>query len=170
MATIQYKVMIKRVKATKIGDVFEVKISDTEKKYMQYIASDLTCLNSDVVRGFMKTYNVDNKPSLEEIVSDEVDFYAHCDSRAGIKLEYWTLYGNSQNVGNVKDAIFRGTNDFGDKISHEWYIWHINEDFIHVNNDDPRLRRSNNGPVYSAKRILLRVKEGYFYGIEPRFE
>ena len=31
--------MIKRVKATKVGDVFEVKISDTEKKYMQYVAS-----------------------------------------------------------------------------------------------------------------------------------
>ena len=29
--------MIKRVKATKVGDVFEVNVSETEKKYMQYI-------------------------------------------------------------------------------------------------------------------------------------
>ena len=36
--------MIKRVKATKIGDVFEVKISDTEKRYMQYVISDTTNL------------------------------------------------------------------------------------------------------------------------------
>ena len=35
--------MIKRVKATKIGDVFEVKISDTEKRYMQYVVSDMNC-------------------------------------------------------------------------------------------------------------------------------
>ena len=46
--------MIKRVKATKVGDVFEVKISDTEKKYMQYIASDISQLNSDVVRCLKK--------------------------------------------------------------------------------------------------------------------
>ena len=117
MATIQHKVMVKRVKATKIGDVFEVKISDTEKKYMQYIASDLTCLNSDVVRGFLKTYDIADKPSLDEIVSDDVDFYAHCDSRAGIKMEYWTLYGNNQDVGNVRNVTFRGTNEFGDRIS-----------------------------------------------------
>lgn len=54
--------MIKRVKVTKIGDVFEVKFSDTEKKYMQYIASDLTCLNSDVVRGFSKVYTINVSP------------------------------------------------------------------------------------------------------------
>ena len=29
--------MVKRVKNTKIGDVFEVKISDTEKKYMKLL-------------------------------------------------------------------------------------------------------------------------------------
>ena len=34
--------MIKRVKATKIGDVFEVKISDNEKRYMQYVISNST--------------------------------------------------------------------------------------------------------------------------------
>ena len=118
--------MIKRVKATKVGDVFEVKISDTEKKYMQYIASGLTCLNSDVVRGFSKTYSVEEQPSLEEIISDNVDFYAQCDSRHGIRMEYWTLYGSIQGIGNVQDLIFRGTSDFRDKISHQWYIWYIN--------------------------------------------
>ena len=160
----------KRVKTTKIGDIFEVKISESEKKYMQYIASDLTCLNSDVVRGFSKIYDVDCNPTLEEIVSDKVDFYAHCDSRHGIKMELWTLYGNIQDVGDIRDVIFRGTNDYGDVISYKWYIWHINGDFIDVDNDDPRLKKSNNGPVYSAKRIYLRVKDGYFYGVTPRFE
>ena len=162
--------MIKRVKATKVGDVFEVKISDTEKKYMQYIASDLSCLNSDVVRGFAKTYSIENNPSLNEIVSDKVDFYAHCDSRAGIKLEYWTLYGNIQDVGNVGEPIFSCTNDHGDVISYRWFVWHINEDFLSVSNDDPRLKNSHYGPVYPAEKVFFRVKNGYFYGIKPRFE
>lgn len=54
--------MLKRVKATKIGDVFEVIISDTEKKYMQYVVSDLTQLNSDVVRVFSKIYLIHEEP------------------------------------------------------------------------------------------------------------
>ena len=62
MATIQHKIMVKRVKATKIGDVFEVIISDTEKKYMQYVVSDLTQLNSDVVRVFSKIYLIHEEP------------------------------------------------------------------------------------------------------------
>ena len=59
--------MIKRAKATNVGDIFEVKVSDIGKKYMQYIANDLSQLNSDVVRGFSKIYNIEAKPSLQEI-------------------------------------------------------------------------------------------------------
>ena len=162
--------MIKRVKATKVGDIFEVKISDTEKKYMQYIASDLTQLNSDVVRGFKKNYNVDTKPSIEEIVSDGVDFYAHCDSRHGIRMEYWTLYGNTQDVGNVQNAIFRCSDDHGDGISFRWYIWHINENTIRVENKDSRLRESYYGVVYPAKMIYERIKNGFFDMVYPRYE
>lgn len=162
--------MIKRVKATKVGDVFEVKISDTEKKYMQYIASDLTQLNSDVVRGFAKIYNVNAKPSMEEIVSDEVDFYAHCDSRHGIRMEYWTLYGNIQDVGDIQKAIFRCSDDHGDGISFRWYIWHINENTVRVENKDSRLRESYYGVVYPVKMIFFRVQNGYFYGVTPRYE
>ncbi len=41
---------------TKIGDVFSVPINDTEKRFMQLVAFDLTQLNSDVVRIFHKKY------------------------------------------------------------------------------------------------------------------
>ena len=163
--------MIKRVKATKVGDVFEVKISDTQKKYMQYIASDLTQLNSDVVRGFAKKYKIEEKPTLEEIVFDKVEFYAHCDSRHGIRMEYWTLYGNSPDVGDVNEPIFRSTNDDNRVvISYNWYIWHINGEFMHVRNDDPRLKKAYYGPVFAAKHIYERVIDGYMGGYDPQYE
>ena len=63
---------------TKIGDIFSVKISEIEKKYFQLIAFDLTCLNSDVIRAFKKSYTVDEKPDLSKIITDEVQFYAPC--------------------------------------------------------------------------------------------
>ena len=162
MATIQYKVMIKRVKVTKIGDVFEVKISDTEKKYMQYVVSDLTELNSDVVRGFKKTYGVHENPKIEEIVSDDVDFYAHCDSRFGIKTALWTLYGNSQDIGDASSILFRDTSDHGNVMSYNWYVWHPNEEHLHVSVDSELLRKSHIGGVFPSKMIYERIKNGFF--------
>ena len=120
--------MIKRVKATKVGDVFEVKISDHEKKYMQYIVSDLTQLNSDVVRVFSKIYNIQDNPSLEEIINGEVQFYLHCVTKLGIKMGCWTLYGNTSEVGNYSNVVFRCSEDYGNpqvKVSYDWYVWHI---------------------------------------------
>jgi hypothetical protein len=41
---------------TKIGDVFSVPLDNINKKYFQYIPNDLTQLNSDVIRAFVKRY------------------------------------------------------------------------------------------------------------------
>lgn len=68
--------MLKRIKNTVIGDVFCAKIDENHKKYLQYIVSDLTQLNSDVIRAFKKSYPIDANPDLSEIVTGEVDFYA----------------------------------------------------------------------------------------------
>ena len=37
---------------TRIGDVFSVKMDNNKKKYLQYVISDLTQLNSDVMKIF----------------------------------------------------------------------------------------------------------------------
>ena len=63
---------------TIIGDVFCVKIDGNCKKYLQYIISDLTQLNSDVVRVFKKSYPINEEPDLTEVVKGNIDFYAHC--------------------------------------------------------------------------------------------
>ena len=81
---------------TKIGDVFAVKIDDKSKKYMQYIVNDLIQLNSDVIRVFKKIYKIEEAPELSEIVNNEVEFYAHCVTKLGIKLGCW------EKVGNIK--------------------------------------------------------------------
>ena len=49
---------------TKIGDVFSVKIDDNRKKYFQFVISDLTQLNSDVIRAFKKVYPKEDYPAF----------------------------------------------------------------------------------------------------------
>jgi hypothetical protein len=55
-------------KNTTIGDIFSVKIDEHTQKFIQYIVSDMTQLNSDVIRVFKKIYPLDIKPNLEEIL------------------------------------------------------------------------------------------------------
>lgn len=124
--------MAKRIKATKIGDVFEVIISETEKRYMQYVISDMTNLNSDVIRVFKKKYSISENPAIDDIVEDKVLFYAHCDSKHGIRLGYWTLYGNTEKVGNTDDILFRISGVFGDVVSYSWYIWRVNQNHQYI--------------------------------------
>ena len=49
--------MAKRV-YTKKGDIYEIIIDDTYKRYIQLIGYDLECLNSDTFRVFKKSYSL----------------------------------------------------------------------------------------------------------------
>ena len=100
---------------TKIGDIFSVKLDNNSKKYFQYIANDLTQLNSDVIRAFKKVYPLDTNPNLSEIITDEIDFYAHCVTKWGIKMDLWKKEGNINELGNLNHILFRGTSDSGSK-------------------------------------------------------
>ena len=162
--------MAKRVKSTKIGDVFEVKISETEKRYIQYIVSDMTQLNSDVIRAFRKKYSIDSNPSIEEIVNDEVEFYAHCATKLGIKMGCWTLYGNSQNVGEINSILFRCTSDHGGGISEKWYVWHINEDYKDVGKLEGKNCKAEIGVVFPPYLIVGRLQTGIYEMVYPTFE
>ena len=163
--------MIKRVKATKVGDVFEVKISDREKRYMQYVVSDLTQLNSDVLRIFKHVYQINETPTLEKIVKDDIDYYTHGDSKFGIKMEAWTLYGNISDVGDYSNVWFKGKRDYTDvKNSNDWYVWKIGGDHISVNFEKTKELKAHLGLVNPYKSILYRIKTGHEEGVFSNYE
>ena len=70
---------------TKIGYVFCVDVDNQYKRFFQYIADDMTMLNTRVIRVFKRKYPMDYIPNMEEIVKDEVDFYAHTIIKFGIQ-------------------------------------------------------------------------------------
>ena len=73
--------MAKRI-ITRIGDVFEVQL-DNCKKYFQYIANDMTQLNSSVIRTFVEEYPLDYSPILENITAGKLIFM-HIQSSDGV--------------------------------------------------------------------------------------
>jgi hypothetical protein len=164
---------------TKIGDIFSVKINNTSKKYLQLIAFDLTQLNSDVVRAFKAEYPINSNPDVLEIVNGEVEFYAHCVTKWGVKLGYWEKYGSSDEVGKTDHILFRGTNDYGHKIGNEpikisnnWYIWKINDEkFTRVGKLLGENQKAEIGMVINPESIVYRIKNGeYDFPFYPGYE
>ena len=121
--------MAKRI-VTKIGDIFLVKL-DNCQKYFQYIADDMTILNSSVIRVFKKGYPLNSSLDMNEIASGEVDFYVHTVLKWGIQLGLWEKIGKNPQTGSTDHILFRSTKDVGvgvppgekpPKISSRWWI------------------------------------------------
>lgn len=163
---------------TKIGDVFSVKTDDRNVKYFQLIAFDLTQLNSDVIRVFKKEYPVDASPNLLEIINGEVEFYAHCVTKLGVKMEVWEKKGNVQEIGDLTGILFRDTNDYGQmmgeepvKVSSDWFVWRINDrDFTEVGKLEGEHREAEIGIVINPYEIAERMKTGKYSFVYPSFE
>ena len=163
---------------TKVGDVFSVKLDNEVKKYFQLIAFDLTQLNSDVIRAFKKVYAIHATPTLLNIVNDDVDFYAHCVTKFGIRMHLWDKVGNISDVGGTSTILFRDTDDYGAKVggenikvSHNWFVWHINDNkFIYVGNLEGENRKAEIGVVVNPFDIVERIKIGHYDFVYPQFE
>lgn len=170
--------MIKRTN-TKKGDIFSVRIEGNKRKFFQYIANDITQLNSDVIRAFKEEYKESETINFEEVVEGEVEFYAHCVIKWGIKSNHWEKVGSSKNIGLLDKIIFRDTRDYGYKkgeepikISNNWYVWKINDsDFNRVGKLEGENRNAEIGIVMNADNIVHRIKTGHYKMLNyPDFE
>jgi hypothetical protein len=166
-----------RVYTTK-GDIFSVKIDENHKKYFQLIEYDLTQLNSDVIRAFKRIYLLYENPALSDIINGEVDFYAHCVTKIGVKLNLWEKAGNIKDTGDISLPLFRGTSDYGCKmgeepikVSNKWYVWRINvKDFTNVGKLKGENRKSYIGMVINPLGIIELLKGNKYPPLYPDFE
>jgi hypothetical protein len=155
----------------KKGDVFSAVLNDTQKKYFQYVGLDLTQLNSEVTRVFKKSYLIDEQPALEDVIKDEIDFYAHVVVKLGIKLQLWEKAGNIPDVGKV-NVLFRASDDYGNplvKVSDNWRIWKINQSFIKVGKLKGDHQKAEIGVVVTPGDILQRMRRGKYDFVYPEF-
>ena len=168
---------MKRV-ITKIGDVFSVKINDSHKKFFQLIAFDLTQLNSDVIRAFKEAYPIEANPDLSAIVNGDIEFYAHCVTKFGIKLGLWERISNIKEIGKLDHILFRGTSDLGHKVgeepirvSYNWYVWRIGDkNFTRVGKLEGENQKAEIGLVINPYSIIDRIKTGKYKGFYPDYE
>ena len=156
--------MAKRI-ITKIGDIFCVEVDNSYKCYFQYVANDMTVLNSSVIRVFVRHYPIDYIPVFDDIVNDEVNFYAHTILRFGILYNAWYKVGKHSNIGNPDEIYFRWFSDidFSEiKKSYNWSIWKINKEREFIGEMREEYVHIDLGIVFSYNNIVSKIKTGEF--------
>ena len=156
--------MAKRI-ITKIGDLFCVKVDNDYKCYFQYVANDMTVLNSSVIRVFARHYSIDYEPVFEDIVKDEVYFYAHTILRFGILYNAWYKVGKHPDIGNPDEITFRMYNDIPNwnrSKSYNWVIWKINQKQEFIGEMREKYASIDLGIVLTYKDIVSKITTGSY--------
>ncbi len=154
---------------TKIGDIFSVRTDQLTVKFFQYVGNDLTQLSTDVIRVFNARYDINLTHDLSKVIKTDIEFYAHCVIKWGIRRNLWQKVGYSEEIGEV-DIYFRGTNDYGRKIGDEsikksenWYVWKINDEkFTGIGILEKKFQNADIGLLVNPDDIVNRMKFGQY--------
>lgn len=161
----------------KVGDIFAVNIGENTVRFFQYISTDSSQLQSEVIRVFKRDYKSDENIDLNYIINDEVDWYAHCFLKMGFKLGYWNKVGRS--TSSISDnPLFRDTYDYGRAAWQEpiltsinWVVWKVGQEFQQVGRLEGENRNADIGMIMSPDSILYRLINGvYDMPFYPSFE
>lgn len=137
------------------GDVFCVEIENEYKCFFQYIEKDATQLSANVIRAFKTRYPITYEPIVDEIVKDDVSFYAHTIIRFGTHYNAWHKVGAAKDVGDTENICFRLFDD-------KWYIWKINGKFQFIDELTDEVKRYDFGWVFSYKEIIKKIQTGNY--------
>lgn len=115
---------------TRVGDIFCVELSEY-KVYFQFVAVDTSQLNSTTIRVFETKYPLDYVFRAEEVVNDDVSFFAHTMLKVGLKQNLWTKVGKSKNLGDLDQVLFRTTSDWTPYRlkAYRWWVGGINQEY-----------------------------------------
>ena len=176
--------MVKRI-ITRVGDVFCAEIDGEYKSYFQYIEKDIEQLNSSVIRVFKTRYPMNYEPVIEDIVADEILFYAHAVLRLGIVDNVWYKVGKSKNLGLdglskiLWGTLFPWTEIFENGFMRikevdpleNWTIWYVNNECIDVGRlPEKYYDIIEYGSVLPYSSIIERLKYGYYIGGDWRYD
>jgi hypothetical protein len=157
--------MAKRI-VTRIGDVFSVALDNGNLRFFQFVAIDSSCLGGSVIRVFKKEYPKGYILNLEDVVSDDVDFYALTILRMGVEDGDWEKIGNCKNIGDPSNVLFREVRkDALDHSERIWEAWYINKEWFTIGKLTSDYRsKSDIGSVWVSSAIVYRIKNGVYPG------
>lgn len=110
------------------GDIFEVKLENSDKRFFQFLYKDDNYMSGHVIRAFVYTLAGNVELNINDLSSCQVDFITHTRVFEGLKDELWAKIGNLPLEQDFEPPIFRQTNDVYSMVkkSHNWFIWQYN--------------------------------------------
>lgn len=154
--------MTKRV-IVKPGDIFCIELDGDRKCYFQNLGEDKEQLYGNVIRVFKKIYNVNDNPTIDAIVSDEIYFHAHTFINLGVKDNTWYKLGKATIFQRVEKLRFKTFFDDEYKIIQWWDIWVPNEPRKRMKSISKELfNECEWGAVFSSDAIKNKIIYGYF--------
>jgi hypothetical protein len=154
----------------KVGDLFQVQMDQSSVRYFQYIADDLTQLNSQVVRVFREAYVANEHIDVDRITAGAIDFHAHVFLTIGLKQQQWRKVGHTNDVGN-RDVLFRDSNDYENpqvKVS-DWHVWKANGPFEKIGILRPEYQQAEIGVVVPPRSLIHRMQTGRYNFVYPDY-
>lgn len=153
--------MAKRI-VNRIGDIYSVNVGSGKQRFFQYITKDSAAFNSQVIRVFKSKYSLDFVFDSDQVIHDDVDFYAHT-ILVGNQEKYWTKVGSCKDVGPTDNIVFKA--DYGQRDNLSWYIWTINHDIKFVGRISPEeMKHIYWGAIYPFSHIVEKIKNGKYPG------
>ena len=157
--------MAKKRIQNRIGDIYYVTLEDGSRIYLQYVAIDTKQLHSSVIRVFKRKYLSEENVDLEEVVCGEVWFYAHTILRIAAHEGWWVKVGKSKNLGDMNNIKFRlywegNTNHL--TVSHNWYVWTINQESKHIGDLVGEYKAYSMGYVYPPYAVYQKILTGKY--------
>lgn len=150
----------------RIGDIFCIQVNGLYKQYMQYVTKDESQLYASVVRVFKKKYPIGDDMDMDEIASGEVLFYAHVYGiRNGVLDGLCNKCGKSKILGDIKNIMFRLYSEGNIQhltVSHRWYIWKINQEFVDIGDLVSPYDKYDLGAVFPIKWVIEKIKTGKY--------
>ena len=153
--------MAKRV-VVKPGDIFCIELEDNTKCYFQNLGKDVEQLNSNVICVFKKIYSQEAIPTCEDIVQDEVNFYAHTYIKWWVKDSDWIKVGKATIYKKMENLYFK-TFDREDGWI-EWRVWKVNHRArFYKNTFSKKLyQKCEWGEAFPDIDIVSKITKGYF--------
>ena len=171
--------MAKRV-IVRTGDIFCVEIDGRYKCYFQYVIRNDLNLGGQVIRVFRTRYAIDADPQMDDIVKDDVAFYAHTLIRIGIMYNAWYKVGKSSDRGvEQAERVFFGHpvpigRSFEESCRldlRHWFIYHINEQPQKTGYLPKEYHNIVElGGVLPFVDIINRMRYGYYRYSNPAYE
>lgn len=166
--------MAKRV-IVREGDIFCVEIDGRYKYYFQYVIRNDFYLGGQVIRVFRTRYAIDADPKMDDIVKDDVVFYAHTLIRIGLMYNAWYKVGKSSDRGvEQAERVIYGAPMISDHTFKEdlnnWYIYRINKIHEKVGVLPAEYYNIELAGVMHFVDIVNRIKYGYYRYTNPAYE